>query len=580
VVSLWQRLRSIFTHPKRDLASVQFSLGDRDPRQTSAAPSELREPPDPEAKKGEPVPKDFAKAVARLEDLLHYPLNQDLVFREILIYSEPHSRARVLYYEGICDTLRVEREIIEPLMRFPRVNRTPRARLGSLVLETLLPSGSSLRVRTIDELVQAVTKGEVAVLFDTGAAFTVDIKAPPTRQPEQPVTERVTQGPQFGFVESLRANSAMVRRYIHDPDLVLEGYAVGRRQKTSVAVMYIADIANPKLVAEVRQRIRSLDVDGLTTVGVLEQLIEDHPMSLVPTTLNTERPDRVVLHLLQGSVGILADGSPRALVVPITFSTFLHSSEDVYQRYPYASFLRLLRMFAAVVALLAPAVYVAILSFHQEMLPGLILVTLESARQGIPLPLLASVVLMESSFELVREAGVRVPVAIGPTIGIVGALLIGDMAVRANLVSPVTIVVVAVTGLANFALPDQSVAFAIRIGRFAFLGLAGLFGFLGLALGLFVLAVHLASLSSFGVPYLSPVGPRRPGSWDVILRGPFWLQEKRPAFLRPLDLFRQARPARAWDPGLVAEPEGPRNGQPRENAEPPEGAGGKRERDK
>ena len=550
MTSLWKRLRSIFTHPKRDLDAVRFSLGDRDPRQTSAAPPELRKPPKPEgAPKGEPIPADLDKAVERLAAILHYPLSQDLVFREITLPTKPTARALVIYYEGLAESRRVEREIIEPLLRFPLTNKTPKARLPDVFLESILPSGSSRRVQSMEQLVTGITMGEAAILAETGVACLADVKEPPSRKPEVPITERTTRGPQMAFVESHRTNSAMVRRFVHDPDLVLEGYEVGRRQKTPVALLYISDIANPKLVAEVRQRVRSLDVDGITAIGILEQLIEDHPVSLIPTMLNTERPDRAALHLLQGSVVLLSDGTPRCLIAPVTFSTFLHSPEDVYQRYPYASFLRVVRLLASFVALLAPAIYIAILNYHAEMLPHLLLVTLESARQTIALPLVVSVLLMEVAFELVREAGVRVPAAIAPTIGIVGALLIGDMAVRANFVSPATIIVVAATGLANFAVPDQAASFAIRIGHFIFIALAGVLGFLGIALGFYVLATHLAGLRSFGVPFLAPIGPWRPGSADVILRDPYWRQESRPSFLRPLDLFRLTRRSRAWDPG-------------------------------
>jgi len=310
------------------------------------------------------------------------------------------------------------------------------------------------------------------------------------------------------------------------------------------------------VVAEVRRRLNGIDIDGLVDSGVLEKLIEDRPSGVIPTVLTTERPDRVANHILQGSVGILVGGSTRALVVPVTYSTFLHSGEDPYLRYVYASFLRVLRLAAVVLALLLPGLYVAISNYHQEVLPGLLLLTFTASRESVPFPTIVSVVFLEASFELIREAGIRIPTAIGPTIGIVGALLIGDMAVRSALVSPITVIVVAITALANYAMPEMGTAWAARVGRFVFIALGGVLGLYGIAIGLFAFGIHVANVKSFGVPFLAPIGPWWPGSPDVILRGPITKQDKRPVFLRPLDLIRQARYVRAWDPLAQTERKG------------------------
>ncbi len=506
---------------------------------------------------GEEIPDNVEEALRRLAVIFHFPTSKDVVFRKFTVKTRPPTRAFILYIEGMADTKRVESEILYPLLKLPLQLGVRKSHVCEFMLNAFLPAGAAERKATIDEVVAGVVTGEVAIVTETGAAVLVDVKGPPARQPAEPLTERTVRGPQMGFTESHRTNTAMLRTFIHDPDLVIEQLSVGRRTKTQVSFAYIADIANPRLVAEVRRRLLSVDIDGVMDSGSLQRFIDDHPISLVPTILTTERPDRVAAEVLQGAVGILVGNSTRVLVAPATFSVFLHTAEDIYLKFPFASFLRVLRLVALTLGFLLPGAYIAVVNFHQEMIPTPLLLTLAASREAIPFPLIFDLVAMELAFELIREAGLRVPSAIGTTIGIVGALLLGDMAVRSGLVSPTVVIVVAITALASFAVSDPEAAFAVRLGRFIFIGLSGTLGFYGLALGFFVLTVHLASIKSFGVPYLSPIGPWRAGSLDVVLFGPAWDQEKRRIYLRPLDLISQARYSRAWDPGVPGETQAP-----------------------
>jgi len=575
VLNFWDRVRSIFTRPTRNLESMLFSLGRRrTPGGQGVLPGGGQGVPPgggPESARSEPIPTDIEAAFKLLAGRFHHPRSRDITIRRFLIGGSPSQRAFVVYYEGLADAKRIEREILTPLMRVSREKRVAAGRLPEHVLETLLPAATATSTRAVEEVVGGVVLGDAAIILEGGHAIVVDVKNPPTRQPEEPITERVVRGPHMGFTESHRINTAMVRTFLHDPDLVSEQYTVGRRTMTPVSVMYISDIANPRLVEEVGRRLRSLDVDSVLDSGTLEKLIEDHPVTFVPLVLSTERPDRTAFELLHGAVGIIAGNSPRSLIVPMNFATLLHTSEDVYIRWYYASFLRVIRVAAVVIALLLPAAYLAILNFHQEMIPEQLLVVFTVARASVPFPLIANILLMELAFELIREAGLRLPSAVGPTIGIVGALLLGDMAVRSGLVTPSTVIAVSLTALASFSIPDPCTAFAVRVGRFVFIALAGLLGFYGMALGAFALMVHLAGLRSFGVPFLSPIGPWRPGSPDVILRGPTWTQEMRPIQFRPLDLIRQARYARAWDPGVPGETQAAR---PQSEGEDGQGKGG------
>ncbi|MEW6033119.1 MAG: spore germination protein [Bacillota bacterium] len=517
----------------------------------------------PDPAMGRPIPRDIRETLESLAGVFHVPENKDVVFRKFTIQSTPRARAFVAYIEGIADSNRVEQEVIFPLMELSLKSRMARGRLPALILNTLLPAGGVERKFYFEEVVGGILKGEVALFVETGCAFLVDVKARLARQPSEPISERTLRGPQLGFAENLRVNTAMIRSFLHDPDLVAEHFIIGERSRTLVGVMYIKDVANPELVAEVRRRLGSLRVDGLIDSSVLEHLIRDH-VSLMPTVLATERVDRTCFQLLQGAAAIVVDGATQVLVLPVTFSTFLHSMEDVYLHPVIATFLRVLRLIGLVLATLLPGLYIAVVNYHAEMLPTSLLLAFAAAAEAVAFPAVVSVLFLDLSFELIREAGIRIPSPIGPTIGIVGALLIGDAAVRAALVSPITVIIIAMTALAGFIIPEQTISFTARIMRFVFLALGLVFGLYGIALGMFLIGVHLASVRSFGVPYLSPIGPWRPGSLDVILRGPFWVQEKRPIFLRPLDLIRQARYARGWDPGV---PGGETEGR---DARPPE----------
>ncbi len=534
----------------------QRLLGGAWPGQRQRPPGTAATPPD------DPIPTSIEQALKLLSERIHYPQSKDAVIRKFMVSCRPPARAFIAYYEGIADTARIEREVLRPLMGLSARLELPRRRVDSFVLNALLPAASAERKFTVGELIDGLVMGEAVVVIDGGSAFLADIKNPPARSPSKPLTERTVQGPQLAFTESHRTNTAMVRAFVHDPDLILERFTVGRRSRTPVSVMYLSDIANPELLAEVRRRLEAVDVDSVLDSATLETLIGDHPLSLVPTALTTERPDRVAFEVLQGAVGIIVGNSARNLVVPVTYAVFMHTAEDAYfPRWSFVSALRVVRLVATTISLLLPGLFVSVLDFHQEMIPVLLLAILKVFRATIPFPLILNLVFMELALELIREAGLRIPSAIGPTIGIVGALLLGDMAVRSGLVTPMIVIVVALTALASFSVPDPAVSFAVRLGRFVFIALAAVLGFYGLALGLFVLGIHMASLRSFGVPFLSPVGPWRPGSLDVILRGPNWTLEKRPIHYRPLDLIRQAKYSRAWDPGVPGS-KGRANGNP------------------
>jgi spore germination protein KA len=516
----------------------QFSIG-----------NQSWERPDlPEEPTGEKLDRNLAKNRARLKTIFELPANQDIVIREFTIPCL-NLPAFIIYVDGLTDRYSQSFAVLQPLMILNSADLASKDPINT-AYDLLVPAHQVLRSAKLKNVIDGILDGSTVLLIDQSAeALILETKGWEHRSVDKPSNEPVVRGPQEAFNETFRASTAAVRRYIKDPKLVTEIFRVGKRSNTLTAVMYIKDIANPKLVEEVKYRIRSVAAssDYIAETGALEEFIEDHPKSIVPQMLSTERPDRLAAHLREGYVGIVMANSPYSLIVPTTFTIFLHAAEDYYLRWPFGNFLRLIRGAAIFIALLLPSFYIAVVNYHQEMIPTDLLLAMTAAREVVPFPAIIEILFMEFAFELIREAGVRVPSIIGPTIGIVGALILGQAAVAASIVSPVLIIIIAITALASFVVPNYNASFTVRILRFIFIILAGMLGFFGIAFGIFVMALHIASLSSFGVPFLTPIAPYRPQNKDRVFRPPGYEQPKRPIYLRPLDLIRQTANPRQWD---------------------------------
>lgn len=378
----------------------------------------------------------------------------------------------------------------------------------------------------------ALMLGNCALFVDTlNLAFDIEVKGFKQRSVDKPENEVVVKGPHEAFVENIRTNTSLIRRIVNNENLIIENLEVGKITKTKCAVCYMKNITNSDLVNEVKYRLNNLEVDSLLSAGELEQLIVDSNALGIPQMLATERPDKATKYLLKGRVVVIVNGTPYGIVMPAILIDFLTSPEDTNLKVNFANFLRGLRFLAAFITLLLPGLYVAITSFHQEILPTGLLYSILASRENVPFPIIVEILLMEISFELIREAVLRVPSAIGSTIGIVGALVIGDAAVSAGIVSPVLIIVIAITGIASFAIPDYSFGFHLRYFRFVFILLGFMAGFLGIALGLFVYISLVCSLKSFGVSYTTPFAPRTDSKGNGYLLPPIWKREYRPSFI-------------------------------------------------
>jgi len=493
--------------------------------------------------------RDLAVNLDMLKDALGNSM--DVTIRELLM---GRTRTALIYIDGIVDRTALRENILRALMVDTRtVDPSPGPggnSLASSVKEKVLSICCVKESREFDTILDGVLGANIVVLFDgDDIGLILNLPGYETRSVEEPHTESVVRGPREGFIENLSVNLSMLRRKIKSPDLRLERVQVGRVTRTVVCVAYIKGIANPKIVDEVKKRLERIDIDGVLESGYIEEFIEDAPFSIFPTVGNTEKPDKVAAQLLEGRVAIFTDGTPFVLTVPYLFVESVQTSEDYYSRHFSSSIIRTLRILALLFTTQLPALYVAISAFNPEMLPTPLLLTMASSREGMPLPALGEAMVMGAIFEVLREAGVRLPRPVGQAVSIVGALVIGQAAVTAGLVSAPAVIVTAITGISSFVVPSQSDAHLFL--RVFLTLMAGFAGFFGLFLGFVFALTHLASLRSFGVPYLSPVAPLTTGDLkDTFIRAPWWAMTGRPR------VTGWKNPRRA---GAVSPPEPPRD---------------------
>ncbi|MGZ4162484.1 MAG: spore germination protein [Tumebacillaceae bacterium] len=470
----------------------------------------------------------------------------DLIIRELCIGAGGTIRACLLYTDGLADKNAIQ-EFIHKSMHFSEteVDANPKSASQHKWLLLLNALGPVHHIGDFETLYDAILTGSTVVLLDGHAQGYVAVtNGWDDRGVQEPSTQTVVRGPREGFCETLRTNTALVRRKIKDPNLWLETRKIGRVTQTEVAVMYLRGVVNEKVVDEVRSRLDRIDIDGILESGYIEELIQDETYTPFPTMFNTERPDVVAAGLMEGRVAILVDGTPFALLVPALFVQFFQAAEDYYQRADIGTLLRLLRFLSFFIALLAPSLYIAISTFHQEMLPTSLLISLAAQREGVPFPAFVEAMIMEIIFEILREAGVRMPRSVGQAVSIVGALVIGQAAVEAGLVAPAMVIVVSLTAISNFVFPSFNMAISIRIIRFLLMFLAASFGLYGVTMGLIALVLHLCSLRSFGVPYLAPMAPFiLDDQKDALFRLPQWALFSRPRLLSQKNIYREQNPA-------------------------------------
>ncbi|CAI9385797.1 spore germination protein [Niallia sp. Sow4_A1] len=457
----------------------------------------------------------------------------DLVKRNIFFLGNRQVSSVLFYIDGLASVEHVEK-VIDAMMfegnEFIKRNQLLISDLQTLIEQHVLMNTSFSLIEEVEKALIAILSGD-SILFVDGCqkAFHIQTKGWDTRSVDEPQTEQVVRGSRDGFTESIRTNTALVRRRIRDPELRLETMSIGLRTRTDVNIAYINGVVKKGLVDEVKKRLNRIQIDGILESGYIEEMIADSPFSPFTTIMSTERPDKVASALLEGRVAIFVDNTPFVLVVPTYFWQFLQASDDYYMGFMAGSFFRIIRYIAFIISLTLTSIYVMLVSFHQEMIPTPLALTIASGREIVPFPVLLEALLMEITFELMREAGLRMPKPVGQAVSIVGSLVIGQAAVQAGIVSPFMVIVVAVTGISSFAIPNYSASYSIRLIRFPLLIASGTLGLLGFSVMFTLLAIHALSIRSFGESYLAPATPFQPNDQkDTLIRFPWWGMKKRP----------------------------------------------------
>lgn len=462
----------------------------------------------------------------------------DLVVKEavVQIRSGETVPVAVLYIDGLADKQIVHQFIVQSFSERILPDATAET------LETYIIATNVKRLRSKARLLQALLYSSTLVFIDGQAeGLAVSTEGWEHRKVGETIVEPIIRGPQDAFNEVLRVNTALVRRKIKDPGLAVDHMQIGTRSLTDVCVLYLRHVAHPSIVKEVKRRLQAIKVDSVMEGGEIEEYLEDQPFSPFPQIMYSERVDKTVAAIMEGKVAVIVDGTPYAMNMPGTFAAFLYSPEDYYGKFIAATFIRWIRCLALIIAMFLPSFYIALTSFHQEMLPSQLMLSIAANRSGVPFPVLVEALLMEISFELLREASLRLPGNMGQTVGIVGALVIGQSAVEAGLVGPVLTIIVSFTAIGSFVIPSYNTSVAIRLIRFPIMFMAATFGIFGLVFCFATVLIHLISLRPFGVGFMEPF---RPSRWEhlddsIFLRKPSFMLRYRQRFLKPLDKQRK-----------------------------------------
>jgi spore germination protein KA len=491
----------------------------------------------------EPIYNDLGKNIENIKNIMCR--SSDLAIHEFSFGHDRRYKGALVYLSCLTDKEELHKNVLKPLMYdslLLKQDGDGNFRDVESVGINLLPFSEVSPVTQLKELIDKLLSGTSILLIQgSSKALAVNTIKLETRGVVEPDTEAVVRGPREGFNESFKTGIALIRRKIKDPALCVEEMILGEKSRTKVIIIYLKTLANPQIVDEVKRRLGRIRTDAILESGYIEEFIEDAPYSIFSTVSNSEKPDKVAAKLLEGRVAILVDGTPFVLVVPMLFVESFQSSEDYYSRPFLSSIIRLLRITAFMLSIIGPALYVALTVFHQELIPTQLLISVAAGHERVPYPAILEAFLMLIVLDILREAGVRLPTAVGQTISIVGALVIGQAAVEAGLISPIMVIVIATTAISSFAVPAQTDSGTVL--RYLYLILAGIAGGFGVIMGMLVTLMHLSSLRSFGVPYLWPIAPLNwSGLKDTFIRFPLWKMDKRPSAIKwDNDLQRQGK---------------------------------------
>ena len=475
----------------------------------------------------EPISTKLEENERRFRRILRADVNSDARFRRLHAFGRDMCLVSI---EGMADDGRIGEFVLRCCLK----DDTPLIPDARALVERCLTAAQCRLSDSVEDIVQGLVTGMSCLLIDgCGDAVMLETRGSEARRVDRTTNESVVIGAQEGFVENLRANLTLLRRYLPSPHLISESLAVGTGVPCRVALVYLDGVADPGVVDRVRQRVKCVRAPVVQGLGALGQLIEDDPGAILPQMLQTERPDRAASCLTEGQVVLLADNSPCALIMPVSLFHHLHASDDTFARWQYGSFLRLIRFLGALISVFLPGLYIALTGYHMHLIPLNLLGAIAEARARVPFPILTEILIMEFSFYLINEAGTRIPSQIGSALGIVGALILGQAAVSASIISPILIIIVALTGLGNYAVPDYGFGIGLVLYRLFAIALGAALGLYGLCIAAFCMLVGVCAMKSLGFPYVAPVAPARPHNPDILLRLPLRRQGRPMYYARP-----------------------------------------------
>ena len=463
----------------------------------------------------------------------------DVVVRPIQVGT---LEAFLFCVDGLIDSATIGEQIFKPLATDERLQQAvDETQAVELLLDGAAHFPFVTKETDVNKVITSVLSGLTAILFNQiETAVLVDARGFEKRSIGEPTDENVIKGAKDCFVEVIRVNTATIRRKIKSPNLVIEESVAGKMSLTNIALVYLEGTTNRHILKEVRRRLQKMNIDGIMTTGYLEESLAEKPFSVFPQLLYTERPDKFCSHIMDGRVGLLIDGLPTAYILPASVTMFMQAPEDYSNNYIFSSVIRLLRYFCLVVSLLLPGFYIAITTFHQEMIPTELAFSIQKAKMDVPFPSFVEILGMLIAFEILMEAGLKLPKTIGQAVSIVGALVVGQAAVEAQIISPAVVIVIAFTGVCGFTMPNQDFSHAVRLWRFLFTVAGSLAGLFGVMILLIFLLLELCSIQNLGAPYLEPLSDSISSHIkDTLLRPPFRYSNWRPFSVRPINIRRQ-----------------------------------------
>lgn len=462
---------------------------------------------------------------------------EQLVIREILIGNKEYLEAAIIYMNGLANKDLIDRDILNPLMyRIDEYLNEISSKEDYICKKYISVSNTNIET-DINKAADSIKRGKTVIVISGSVNFIVsDTTGGTYRAIEEPVNDASLRGPREGFIENLETNISIMQRRIKDRNLLTENFTLGRRSQTDLTIMYLDDVVDKEFLQKIKDKINSIDIDYVPANSIIEQCIEEHPYGIFPQVIGSERPDVVEANLMEGRIAFLLSGTPYVTTYPTVFFEFFQTTEDYYGRTIQASFVRILRIFAVIIVLTFPSIYITVIQFNPEMIPIEYVKALIANRKGIALTPFMSLFTIKLTLELLREGGLRLPGKIGQTLSVVGGIIIGDAVLKAKIISSSTLFVAGITTVASFAISNYQMSNAIRILGYPMLILANWLGVLGILIGCFFILAYLCSLENYDVPYFAF---HKNDMKDIIIRAPIWKMDNRPAAIPHSDPVRQ-----------------------------------------